>query len=396
MTIKRLGVFSKTNVSIDGFDVSGYITDIKIFGDLFSPSWVCELFITDTVNLTSSIPIKAMSTVELSIQSESTGEQFKQESLDIEFIVATITEKKVIRRNFVSYKITAISQYMFDDLSKKDYTIYNNMNPTEIIKSRLEKLGVSIESSQSNNVSWSSNGKTLLLGSYDCTKMCVNSNKADFLLYQSGFNKMSLASVKKMYEALSSLIIYNSDKNDRTIYDETNALAISIFDIDSVSNMMAGVNTSSVTVLDPFSKNITIKDYVLGDDDKSDSIYEKSSYLIPSTTSNSTSIVGVSDFETGPGLSNKHNWISSRKSNMARLFNKRVSILHFAHLDIINYLGKTVTLNLIDNAVQSGRPVLDQQYGGKALISAFRLDITPGKISYMSVEYTKIRPWDNS
>lgn len=394
MTIKRLGVFSKTNVTIDGFDVSGYVTSIKIFGDLFSPSWVCELYITDTVNLTSSIPIKAMSTVELSIQSDSTGEQFDQENLDIEFIVAAITDKKVIRRNFVSYKITAISQYMFDDLSKKDYSIYNNTNPTEIIESRLKKLGISISTSQANSVSWASNGKTLLLGSYDCTKMCVSSNKADFLLFQSGFNKMTLSSVKKMYEANPSLIIYNSVKNDRTVYDETNALAISIFDIDSVSNMMAGVNTNAVTIIDPFSKNVTVKDYEIGADDKIDSIYERSSYMIPSSVNNSTTVIGVSDFETGPGLSNKHNWISSRKSNIARLFNKRISILHFAHLGIIKYLGKPVTLNLTDNAVQSGRPVLDQHYGGKALVSAFRLDITPGKISYMSVEYTKIRPWD--
>lgn len=401
MTLKRLGHIDSIEVSVDGVSISNYISKVIVFADMFAPSIVAEIHVQDYSNLLSSIPIKAFSKVSLSIVSDSTGLQFGRYDLTLDLSVAAITDRKSYKKNQLIYKITAIGDHIVSDLDQLDQSVFINEKPTECITKLLDKVGIKQVKvgTPINTVTWSANGLTPLAGCYYLSKMCLApNNRADYILYQDGNKSFSCKSIDDLLNQPISINIYNTAPNirleDHSLKEqETNALHIDIIDFNGVGALRIGANKSQMTSIDPLTRSKVVKDFKLGDDGNNDiNPVESYNANMDAKVGNKISIVSASKFNTETNFNNSADWSQSRRSSLTKAFNQRLVIDHFFHTDMFNRLGKVADLKLLDNKLESGRAVIDEQYGGKALVTAVALEAVVGSISFMKVEYAKIRP----
>ncbi|MDD5150013.1 MAG: hypothetical protein PHC28_05955 [Flavobacterium sp.] len=368
---------SEYSIKIDDTEISNFCMSTVIFQDIFSPSWVCEIYVADTSNLMMILPIKEKSKIEIQLGTQHNS--ITDDSKNFIFYVYGIADKVFKSVNDQNYTIIGVSEQFFKNQTIRIQKAFKNMAPTEIAQKVIkDKLGGNVEIDQcDNNITTTVSNLSPFHTAFKMCKFALIDKAADALFYQLDENKYAIKSIEKMYSDNDSgwtfKIRPNNLKDDLGNQIEDRNLCINDYNIDHYNlgtNMASGLYGSKTISFDFKSKSFTSKEFNYGDDISEDKKGIQLDDDISTTNANIRFIPKHTNIQQDKSTSDfVDKWGPSRRSSLMKLEQNKLIIQCPGAVGAWQILGKTVDIELPSNQsfVQED---LDPNLAGKYLVMA--------------------------
>ncbi|MFA6198976.1 MAG: hypothetical protein WC679_01055 [Bacteroidales bacterium] len=368
---------SEYSIKIDDTEISNFCMSVVVFQDIFSPSWVCEVYVADTSNLLMLLPIKEKSKIE--IQLGTSHNSITDDKKTFTFYVYGIADKVFKSVNDQNYTIIGVSEQFFKNQTIRIQKAFKNISPLDIAQKILkDKLNVTVETDNcDNNITTTISNLTPFHAVYKMCKFALIDKAADALFYQIDDGKYVIKSIEKMYSDNDSNWTFkirpNNLKDDLGNQLEDRNLCINDYNVDHYnlgSNMASGMYGSKTVSFDFKSKAFTTKEFNFGDDISEDKKNVSLDEDITSTNANIRFIpkhTGLQGDKSTTDFAEK--WGPSRKSSLMKLEQNKLIIQCPGGVGAWEILGKTVDIELPSNQILIQQD-LDPNMAGKYLVMA--------------------------
>ena len=392
------GDLKNYKVTIDGKDITSFVTYTYIFQELLAPSWTTQLFIEDTNNLLTEVPIKQGSKIEIEVETE-----FKVDSDDkktYKFIVSKISDRKFVNAKHYTYTLHGITEEALKERGTRISHAYQNKAPTDIIKSIVEdylKAKMDKVDKCDNTITHVINNVTPFTAAAQMSKIGVVEKSADLLFYQSDEGKYSIRSLEKLYSDENADITFKLKpshiRDDKGNIGEDMTLAINKHDwkhYDVMENANAGMMANKTVSYDYMTKEWSEKVFKYGDDNSKDANnkqwddtenFENEDINITFRAKHT----GIHEDDTL--FDSQSDWAGSRKSSLMKLEQDKLLIQCSYGAKCWSYLGKSCEIEIPVNQDK------DEPYdnlSGKFLIIAV-CHVLSSKASFSNYELIKKR-----
>ncbi len=385
------GDLKKHSVSIDGKDITNFISVAHVFQDIYTPFWSAQVLFIDTNNLLMNMPIKPGAKMEIYLESDFPTSQAG--SKKFVFYVYKISDRAVHKQESQSYILHGISNEFWNNEKVRISKAFSGKTPDEIVNELVQNIGGTLETADIDPLSydvlipnWSP-----ITGIEWVTRFTKSAmGGADFVFYQSDTSKYKFRSLEKMLTDRSGIEFRQVNPNTRTT-GSTSEEEETFFNIekyeflhqhDAVRNMQTGYYANQILTHDIISKTITTTDYNYGDDIPDDAMKAPwDSHLFKDAE-----LSNISYFPVHPSIRNGvtpeetvTNWAGSRKSNLMKFEENRLVAQVNGFGKMWEILGKSVNIQLPSHQDIDETQINDKYYKGNYVVTAIKHAISFGK-----------------
>lgn len=260
------------------FDIKDLIAEINIFEDMFQPSLTCEIVMKDTINLSEGLPFTGYHFLQLEFSN-------MENTAYVDLVVYGIKERRFLNDTTEAYILRAISDSYFTfNLPIRIAKSYKDMYISDIVWDIAEMSGLSENGFNQDDIHVTSGLHSCVIPNqrpYDaiqwlCSQAKDQYGNCDYVFYETlKLYTDSVANVSKMnfhnISRLKSVREGNIYKFDRQItninidFDRTNQGKILNMtfekNVNSIDNMVYGLNSSRLNNYDFTTKTFTKKEY---------------------------------------------------------------------------------------------------------------------------------------
>lgn len=390
------GDLKKFSVTLDDYDISQGVNEVRIFQDIFTPCWTGSATIDDTVNWLMRIPIKLGAKVSVTLQTELNGPGDGEKTFN--FLVYAITDRKIYSGNHQGYVLLLANEDFMINQKRRVSRSYNQVKPTDAVS---DIISQNFPDSSLGGIDNADNSVSTIIPNISpfnaiawfCKQATCN-NAADYVFFQADENVYTMKSMENLYASANNScgITFTQypaglkDDNGNPLYDYS--VSMSRFDVkhfDGMANLSAGMYKNKKVSFDFVGHTWSEKVFTYGDDCKADAQYKSwtTDFFDDAEDSNITFMPkhpGMAD--SGPSyLDNQDTWEPSRKTAFMKLEQEKLTFQVPGSVGFWQCIGKNCTVNLPSHQdVDTGNP-LDKYRKGNYLISAIGHIV--GKASYV-------------
>lgn len=379
----KYGDLKKFKVTLDGNDISAGVLEVRIFQDIFTPTWTSQILIDDTANWLMRIPIMLGSIVTVDVETvlEGPGDGEKV----FTFMVYSIADRKLLGGNHQRYSLMCANKAFLVNQKMRVSKSYNSMKATDAVKDIVSNF-----MSGSVTVDTCDNAISVIIPNWSpfntvawMCKHATHNNAADYVFFQEDEDQYVMKSLENLYASSNNsagitFVQYPSELKDASanpLHDYS--VSISHFQVqhfDGMANLSAGMYKNKKVSFDYVNKAWSEKVFTYGDDTPADAKFKSwnTTFFDDAEDSNITFMPkhpGMAS--SGPSyLDAQDTWEPSRKTAFMKLDQEKLVIQVPGSVGFWQLIGKNVVVNLPSHQdFDSGNP-LDKYRKGNYLISA--------------------------
>ena len=388
----------KFEVTMEGEDISGFVTQASIFQDVFFPVWTCELIMQDFNNLIMNMPIipgkKLSITIKTKVCSDLDGEK------TYDFVVSHIKDRQFQNWMNQTYTLVCMTDKMFENQGERVSKAFIKKKPDEIVKKILtDGLGISNVECDScdNKISVIIPNISPIHGVNMMAKFATKDKISDFLFFQTDTEKYKFKSFEKLYGEdcgykfkMKVNHLREDDGNEKEDYCLTFFDYQFIEHVDGLFTASSGLGASKLVEFDYVKKKWCEKEYKFSEEVGSDRSKAPWDGKLEKPNSNIMFMPkhpGMHETETA--LDYTEEWESSRKNNLLKMEMNKLIIQLPGGVKIWETLGKSCELEMPSQQDEEGEKY-DKYFKGKYFIAAIGHIIT-GTAYYTNLELIKKR-----
>lgn len=375
----KYGDLKEYTIMIDDHDATQAIPEVRIFQDVFTPTWTAQIQVSDTTNILMRMPIKPGSKIKVTI------ETFVQSSADdkktYNFIVYRIGEKQLIGNMHQKYVLFCAPEAFYTNQKKRISKAYKDTATStvesivsEFLKGQCETLP-SDQTIQTIIPNWSPFNAIAWY-----TKHATNNNAADYVFFQKDEDKYVMKPMEKLYASQeeSSGVTFiqrigeSKDQIGNYLTDLSHAFShFNVEHFDGVSNLTSGYYKNKKVSYDMISKKWEEKVFTYGDDCQQDQEMKNwdTDLFDDADDANVTFMPkhpGLNSSDTY--LDSQDTWNGSRKSAIQKFDQEKLTIQCPGSVGFYKYIGKNCKVDLPSHQDMDTDQKLDKYRRGQYLV----------------------------
>lgn len=401
----NLSEYSIKLYSLEGkdYDITKTAPSVIIFQDILAPFWSGYMFVTDTSNMITNIPIEEGNKLIITWGTQFDIPNNCKGNAKMEFFIYEISDRNFINRDLTTYTIKFATKEFFinkktrisgklpqSNNTKNSYTDFPENIISNIMKKYFGdnyKINNSFKSDKAYQID--ANNWTPFNSIMELTKIAINNNQADYLFFRYTSSYNTINNPEYRFETISKLYsdssfdtnlkflqkpanLKNKDGYDPDVMNSILNFKIKHYNIDN--NLKSGFNGNTILSFDFSTKAIKIT--------KTPREYGRKRSDLLEDTDSSSIIFQPKHLEIGKGDINdsQEKWLANRRMNLMKLEQDKLIIQLYGSVCSIFWLGKTceIVFPTVDDTIFPDK-IKDDNYSGKYLITSICQHVSTDK-----------------
>lgn len=392
------GDIKNISLTIDGENVTSFMTAIDIFQDIFTPCWSAVIYIDDSQNMIMNLPVKPGSQISFTVETETKSVFDGQKTFD--FILYKIDDRIIKGQQHIFYNLYCASNGFLTDKTVRIQKTYSNMKPEDAVSNICEEfLGGTLDKSDSSDVNYHTivpNWSPFTAGWW-FAKLALLEGRSDYVFFMKDFDQYWFRSIEVLYTQEDSGITFiQQPSNIRTDGDfdidySTAILKYNIFHYDGIGNLGSGFYRNKLLSYNIITKKWEEKVFTYGDDLSEDKAMKPWEIYDQAENANVSFLPLHPGHHENPTIDDPvQEWHPSRKSRLLKLEQDKLQFQILGGAEVWNLLGKKCKVELPSHQDEKEEDKYDKQFQGDYLVSHVAHFITHNRY-LANIEALKLR-----
>lgn len=389
-------------VKIDGQDISDAVTSVEVFQDIYTPTWTAKVYMEDTTNLLSSIPILAGKEITIKMETD-LGGMVGDGSKEFKMVVYRVADKSFENFAYQKYTVMCADRRYIDNQKKRVRRAFNRQKPEDAAGIIMGQMGAKVTVDNSDEaMSMLIPGWTPFQAIGWLCKVARCKKSADYCFYQVEDDGFAFKSFEKMFADDENKLDVVFKLRPANVRDEdgdfsgdynTEFQRFEWQHFDAMAAMAAGGYRSKSVSFDVVGLKWDQHVFNYGDDCPEDAKGRNFEDVMQGDDTNVSFTPKHPGMFTNSGsvLDTADDWMGSRKSAMQKMDSERLIVQLPGGVRAWEWIGRNTRVEMpAQNAMEQDSHEEDRQRSGRFVIAAICHQFRKDSYS-MNIEFVKKR-----